>query len=70
MAGGAQLRLVLADTLTLGELRMLLAPWEGRIAAGPTGPGIYTVVIQGSVDDALRGLRAQDGVLLAERVVE
>jgi anti-sigma factor RsiW len=69
-AGGAQLRLVLADTLTLGELRLLLAPWEGRIAAGPEGRGIYTVVVQGSVDDALRSLRAQDGVLLAERVVE
>jgi anti-sigma factor RsiW len=67
-AGGTQLRVVLDDGLTLGELQELLQPWGGRVIAGPEGRGIYTVVIQARAELALPRLRAHRGVLLAEPV--
>jgi hypothetical protein len=67
-ADGTRLRVVLAESLTLGEVRELLEPWGGRIVAGPEGRGIYTVSITAPADEALRGLRAHGGVLLAERI--
>jgi anti-sigma factor RsiW len=64
-----RLRLVLADDLSLGELRAALAPWHSRIVAGPEGRGIYTVTIEGDADAALAVLRGTPGIHFAERVV-
>jgi hypothetical protein len=61
-------RLVLADDMTLGELRTALMPWPSRIVDGPTARGIYTIAIDGNVGAALAALRSTPGVLLAEEV--
>ena len=67
-AGQTLLRLVLADEMSLGELRQALAPWHSRIVSGPEGRGIYTVAIEGDASVALASLRATHGVRLVEPV--
>jgi len=66
----ALVRLVLADGMTLGELRNALAPWGSRIVDGPTAAGIYTIAVGsgGDTDAMLTALRMIPGVLLAEEV--
>ena len=67
-AGATLHRLVLADEMSLGELREALSPWHSRIVTGPEGRGIYTIAIEGDAERALEALRATPGVRMAERV--
>ena len=62
------MRLVLSDTMTLGQLREALAPWRSRIVMGPEARGIYTVAIDGDSAAALKAWRATPGILFAEVV--
>ncbi len=63
----AQAQLVVAETLTVGELRTLLEPWRAQVVAGPDPYGAYRVSVGGNVDDALRAWRAHPAVRFAER---
>jgi anti-sigma factor RsiW len=68
--GAALVRVVLDDSMTLGELRRALSPWHSRIVAGPEARGIYTVSIEGETAAVLGALRATRGVRLAEVVAD
>lgn len=68
-APGSRLHLVFAEDLTEAELRALLRSVQGQLAAGPSGLGVYTVVLRdGDSAQALRTLRAHPKVRLAEAV--
>ncbi len=68
LTGTPLVRLVLSDTMTLGQLREALAPWRSRIVMGPEARGIYTVAIDGDAAGALEAWRSTPGILFAEVV--
>lgn len=69
---GARIRAVFVETMTIGELRALLATQHLLIVAGPTEAGVYTLgaAAGASAPDhgsaPLAGLRADAHVLFAE----
>ena len=71
---GPRLRVVFADSATVGEIRQLLQDIDGNIVAGPTALGVYTVALPSGehpkqmLASALAGLRARNQVKLAEPV--
>lgn len=76
-ASGPLLHVVFDDELTAGEIRELLAGLGGRVVAGPSSMGEFTVQVDltagtapraGSLSSAATWLRAQPGVLLAEPI--
>lgn len=69
-AGEATLRMVLDERVTVAQLHAMLAPLGGRIVSGPGQNGLFTLQVPGDARAAVRVLRAQPGVLLAEIVTE
>lgn len=73
-AKGPRLRVVFADSATVGDIRQLLRDIDGNIVAGPTALGVYTVALPAAdrpdqtLARALSGLRARNQVKLAEPV--
>jgi hypothetical protein len=76
-ANGPLLHVVFDDELTAGEIRDLLARLGGRVVAGPSGIGAFTVELDATSSAALQSrhpssaaawLRSQPGVLLAEPI--
>jgi anti-sigma factor RsiW len=67
--GAPRVRVVFSDELTMGDLRARLEALDATLVAGPEGPGIYTLEVRGSVDDAVTALRGQPGVRFVEPVV-
>jgi hypothetical protein len=71
---GPRLRVVFADSATVGEIRQLLRDIDGNIVAGPTALGVYTVALPAAdrpdqtLAQALASLRARDQVKLAEPI--
>ena len=71
---GPRLRVVFADSATVGEIRQLLQDIDGNIVAGPTALGVYTVALPSGerpeqrLASALTRLRARSQVRLAEPV--
>lgn len=71
---GQQLRLVFAEDITEKELRALLLSTHGRLVAGPSPLGVYTIEMEpanaGTQPDqqAIAQLRAHPKVRLAEMV--
>ena len=69
---GQQVRLVFRDDLTEKELRGLLIGVQGRLVAGPTPLGVYTIVLEQTnvnaptVQQTLNTLRSHPKVRLAE----
>lgn len=76
VAQGGQLRLVLADEMTAGELRRLLGQVRATIVGGPSPLGVYTLAIPldaaqpDALQKALQTLRAHAHVTLAEPISE
>ncbi len=74
--GAAQLRLVVADDMTTGELRILLGRIRATIVDGPTAMGVYTLAVSldtssalpKALEQALQTLRAHEHVTLAEPI--
>jgi hypothetical protein len=66
--GQAWIRVVFADDITAGELRMLLGSVGGRIVDGPSPLGVYTVAVAGAASTVLETVRAHPKVRLAEPV--
>ncbi len=73
-AKGPRLRVVFADSATVGEIRQLLRDIDGNIVAGPTALGVYTVALP-AIDhpdqvlaQALTNLRTRNQVKLVEPV--
>jgi len=72
---GQQMRVVFDDQMRVGELQTLLGGIGGRIVAGPTALGIYTVAVangdsaKGALDRAVAVLRAHPHVRLVEPLV-
>ena len=76
-ASGPLLHVVFDDELTAGEIRDLLARLRGRVVAGPSDIGAFTVEVDATAGAAPRSrhpssaaawLRSQPGVLLAEPI--
>jgi len=73
-ATGPRLRVVFADSATVGEIRQLLRDIDGNIVAGPTALGVYTVALPAAdhpdrtLAQALASLRTRDQVKLAEPI--
>jgi hypothetical protein len=67
---GSQLRVVLADDMTLGELRALLAERGMELVGGPGERGVYTLAVRSDAAAALAALRAHPQVRFAEPVAE
>jgi len=74
VANGPRIRAVLAEAMTIGQLKSLLAAQKLLIVSGPTEAGVFTF---GAMDAAanrdrpdapLAGLRADPNVLFAEPV--
>ncbi len=71
---GPRLRVVFADTATVGDIRQLLRDIDGNIVAGPTALGVYTVALPATdhsdraLAQALANLRARNQVKLAEPI--
>lgn len=71
---GPRLRVVFADSATVGEIRQLLRDIDGNIVAGPTALGVYTVALPATdhsdraLAQALANLRARNQVKLAEPI--
>lgn len=71
-----QLRLILADEMTTGELGDLLGRIRATIVDGPSALGVYTLALQldansaapEALQHALRTLRAHEHVTLAEPI--
>ncbi len=70
LAAGWRVRVVFDDQMRLGELRALLHNIDGRIVAGPTSLGVYTVAggnaANGAPDRAAATLRDHALVRLVE----
>lgn len=73
---GRQMRVVFDDAMSVGELRTLLRSIAGRIVAGPTPLGVYTVAVAGGdpsggqLDQAVMTLRAHPQVRLVEPLAQ
>ncbi len=74
IAGEPQVRLVFREDLTEKELRALLIGAQGRLVAGPTSLGVYTIVLEQAnadtpaIQQTLATLRNHPKVRLAEMV--
>lgn len=76
-----QLRLVVADDMTTGELRILLGRIRATIVHGPSAMGVYTLTLsldarsalpkalEQALEQALQTLRAHEHVTLAEPIL-
>lgn len=76
-ASGPLLHVMFDDELTAGEIRDLLTRLGGRVVAGPSGIGAFTVQVDPTAGTVLQArdsssaatwLRSQPGVLLAEPI--
>ncbi len=73
---GRQIRLVLTDNMTVGELRHLLSRARATIVNGPSPLGVYTLAIpldvvqSNALPKILQTLRAHAHVTLAEPILE
>ena len=68
-ASAAQLRVVFADSATIGDVKLILANAHLESVAGPTPAGVFTLQASGAtadLDAPLRTLRADPRVRFAE----
>ena len=72
VASGPRIRAVFSASMTVGELRLLLAAQHLLMVAGPTEAGVFTLGVMEAaleperLEKSLAGLRADPRVLLAE----
>jgi hypothetical protein len=75
VANGPRIRAVLAEAMTVGQLKTLLAAQKLLIVSGPTEAGVFTfgaidaMPSHGRLEAPLAGLRADPNVLFAEPVL-
>lgn len=72
LAAGPQIRVVFAGSMTVGEIRALLAAQQLQVVAGPSEAGVFTLGVvrdsprPGGLERSLAGLRGNPRVLFAE----
>jgi anti-sigma factor RsiW len=74
LANGSVLRVVFADTSSVGEVRDLLQRIDAHIVDGPSKAGVYTLALgtsstRADPETALATLRADSGVVFAEEAI-